>query len=84
MDQLGYLNYRIKEYKNEKEKLNKQLEENKSDKQSHAEKIEKEIKNYKYVVDTYVKTCSQLTEELMTLRKEIDRLNGGNSKFLKK
>lgn len=82
MDQLGFLNYKVKEYKNEKEKLYKQLEENKSDKQSHAEKLEKEIKNYKHVVDTYVKTCSQLAEELMILRKEIDTLS--NQKFMKK
>ena len=57
----------------------KKLAESKTDKHDFIDKIEKEIISYKNMADTCVKTCSQLAEELIFLRKEIEKYTGSNS-----
>jgi hypothetical protein len=76
---VSLLQYKINEYKVEKEKLVKKLAESKTDKHDLIDKIEKEIKSYKNMADTCIKTCSQLAEELIFLRKEIEKYTGSNS-----
>jgi chromosome segregation ATPase len=73
LEQLTYLNYNINEYQSEKDKLIKEQEEMKTDKFEYVEKLEREIKGYKNMIDSCVKTCSQLAEELMLLKKEIEK-----------
>jgi hypothetical protein len=75
-DQASLLQYKINEYKTEKEKLTKKLLENKTDKHEYVEKLEKDIRSYKNMTDSCIKTCSQLAEELMVLRKEIEKYTG--------
>ena len=80
IEQSSFLNYKINEYKGEKEKLLKKINESKDE---YADKLEKDIKNYKNMVDTCVKTCSQLAEELMTLRKEINKYTPNQTNGIK-
>jgi uncharacterized coiled-coil DUF342 family protein len=70
------LQYKINEYKTEKDKLANKLLENKTDKHEYIEKLEKDIRSYKNMADSCIKTCSQLAEEIMGLRKEIEKYIG--------
>ncbi len=79
LDQITFLNYKINEYNNEKNRLFLQLENSNKDKIAYIEKLEKEIKGYKNMIDSCVKTCSQLAEEIMILRKEIEKYTKGNT-----
>lgn len=73
MEKLTYLNYKVGEYKTEKDKLTKNIEDASDDRSVIVEKLENDIKNYKNMTESCVKTCSQLAEEVMTLRKEMDK-----------
>jgi hypothetical protein len=79
MEKITFLNYKVTEYKTEKEKLSKILNETKSDKMIYAEKLESEIKSYKKMIESCVKTCSQLAEEIMTLKKEIEKYTSSSA-----
>jgi len=65
---------------NEKEKLRKiiiqQTEENQA--LSACENLNYEIKSYKNVTDSCLKTCSQLTAEIVQLKKDIEKFGGSN------
>ncbi len=76
LEQIAYLNYKVNEYKAEREKLNKQLAGTNSDKVNQVEKLENEIKGHKNMVDSCVKTCSQLAEEIMLLKSELSKYTG--------
>ncbi len=71
-DQVDLLTYKIQEYEKLKDNLIKINDEN-FQKKTYIEKLEKEIKNYKSVTESCVKTCSHLTEELGSLRKGIEK-----------
>jgi len=65
---------------NEKEKLKKIIVEETEVNQafSACEKLNNEIKNYKSITDSCLKTCSQLTAEIFQLKKEIEKFGFGN------
>jgi len=46
---------------------------------SHCEKIQNEIINYKNVTDSCLKTCSQLTAEIIQLKKELEKYHVNNN-----
>lgn len=45
---------------------------------SVCEKLNCEIKNYKNITDSCLKTCSQLTTEIVQLKKEIEKVGFNN------
>jgi archaellum component FlaC len=63
----------VNEYKIEKDKLTKAFSETHDEKAIYCERLENEIQSYKNMTENCVKTCSQLAEELMFLRKEIEK-----------
>ena len=65
---------------NEKEKLKKNiLEETKVNQSfSKCEMLNKDLENYKNIIDSCIKTCSQLTAEIVELKKKIDKLGFNN------
>lgn len=83
IDQASYLTYKINEYKSERDKLLKRLDESKTDERYiYIDKLEKEIKGYKNMAESCVKTCSQLAEEVIILRKEIDKYTSSQNMSL--
>jgi uncharacterized coiled-coil DUF342 family protein len=74
-DKKTFLVYKVSEYREEKEKLKKALDELTESKLSVLEKYENEIKGYKNMTESCLKTCSELSEEIIRLRKEIDKYN---------
>jgi hypothetical protein len=66
----------INKLKIEKENLEKLIiEENKLNlNKENYEKIQKETKNYKNITDSCMKSCSKLTNEIIELKKEIEKI----------
>jgi len=71
----------IKNLKSEKEKLKKTIIEETEVNQAFSlcEKLQIEIKNYKNITDSCLKTCSQLTTEIIQLKKELEKCNYNNN-----
>lgn len=79
LEKMTFLNYQVKEFKLEKEKLNKTLLESNTEHSTQITKLENEIKSYKKMTESCVKTCSQLAEEIILLKKEISKYTIGNN-----
>ena len=44
-----------------------------------CEKIQNEIKNYKNITESCMKSCSKLTQEIIELKKEIEKIGKKNN-----
>lgn len=44
-----------------------------------CEKLQNEIKNYKNITDSCLKTCSQLTTQIIQLKKDLEKYNYNNN-----
>jgi hypothetical protein len=80
---LSFLQYKLSDYRQEKEKLQKQIDDSKDEKMQYCEKLENEIKNYKNMTNSCIKTCSQLADEILGLKKSIEqcKMQSSNQSF---
>lgn len=67
------MNLKLNEYKQEKDQILEFIEENGGSCNEICEKLENEIIGYKNMADSCLKTCSELSGEIMYLRKEIEK-----------
>ena len=68
------LERKVSDYKEEKDSLRKQLNEiSNDDNFKNVEKLENEIKNYQNTSNVYLKTCSELAEQIIVLRRELEK-----------
>lgn len=80
MEKKEYSERIIQNLLNEKDKLKKIITQETEVNQafSACEKLNNEIKNYKNITDSCLKTCSQLTAEIVQLKKEIEKFGFNN------
>ena len=71
----------IKNLKLEKENLNKVIQDENESNANYfiCEKIQNEIKHFKNITDSCLKSCSQLTTEIVGLKKDLEKFNYNNS-----
>ena len=68
------LEQKVSTYKQEKDSLRKQLNEISNDENfKKIEKLENEIKKYQNTSNVYLKNCSQLAEQIIVLRRELEK-----------
>lgn len=81
LDKKDVLELKIKEYKEELEKLTKVINFETKGKYETCSKIENEIYYYEQMSETCLKNCNQLTNEIVTLKKEIEKFVNNSSSF---
>jgi chromosome segregation ATPase len=74
-ERINFLKHKINQYKREKEELLNIIEESKNEK---IENLENEIKGYKHMTEGCVKSCNKLTEEIVILKKDIEKYSNIN------
>ena len=81
LEKKAYAEIIINNLKNEKEKLKIIIMEETEVNQSFliCEKLQNDIKNYKNVTDSCLKTCSQLTTQIIQLKKDLEKYNYTNA-----
>ena len=81
IDKKEILEIKIKENKEELEKLAVDLNVQTEGKYDFCAKLEKEISNYKHISETCLKNCNQLTTEVVSVKKEIEKFVNNSSYF---
>lgn len=81
MDKKTILELKIQEFKEESEQLAKILNHETLGKYEICSKLENEIGNYKHMSETCLKNCNQLTIEILSLKKEIEKYINNSSFF---
>ncbi len=73
-EKIAMLEKTVAQYKVEKTELRKQLNQIANDENlKKIEKLENEIGNYKNTSNVYLQTCSKLAEEIIVLRRELEK-----------
>lgn len=81
LDKKAILELKIKEYKEELDQLAKVLNKETDGKYELCSKLENEINYYKHMSETCLKNCNQLTTDIVSLKKEIEKYVN-NSSFI--
>ena len=81
MDKKSILELKIKEYKEEQEHLAKILNQETEGKYELCSKLENEIGYYKHMSETCLNNCNQLTTDIVSLKKEIEKFVNNSSYF---
>jgi hypothetical protein len=69
-ERINFLRYKVTQYRREKDELLNVIESSKNEK---LENLETEIKGYKYMTEGCVKSCNKLTEEIVILKRDINK-----------